>query len=40
MSYEFTVDTAALFSERYPQWVNLGLPAAGLDRARAAITTM
>jgi esterase FrsA len=40
MSYEFTVDTRALFSERYPQWANLGLPAADLDRVRAAITTM
>ena len=40
MSYEFSVDTQALFGERYAQWVNLGLPAADLDRARAAITTM
>ena len=40
MSYEFAVDATALVSERYPQWVNLGLPAADLDRVRAAITTM
>jgi esterase FrsA len=40
MSYEFPVDTAALMDERYPQWVNLGLPAADLDRVRASITTM
>jgi esterase FrsA len=40
MSYEFDVDTAALFGERCPQWVSLGLPAADLDRVRTAITTM
>jgi esterase FrsA len=40
MSYEFPVDTAALLGERHPQWVNLGLPAADLDRARASTTTM
>jgi len=40
MGYEFDVDTRALFTERYPQFVNLGIPAADLDRVRAAITTM
>src|SRR6266498_2312305 len=40
MGYEFAVDVRALFSERYPQWVNLGVPAADLDRVRAAVTTM
>lgn len=33
MTYEFPVDNAALYGERRPQFVNRGLPAAGLDAA-------
>jgi esterase FrsA len=40
MSYTFPVDTDALFGERLPQWTNLGVPRADLDRVRAAVTTM
>ena len=40
MGYEFVLDPQALFAERYPQFVNLGLPAGDLDRARARITEM
>jgi esterase FrsA len=40
MSYEFPVDTAALYGERRPQFVNQGLPAADLDEAAARVTQM
>ncbi len=40
MSYEFPVDTDALMSERFPQFVNLGIPAADLERAREGIKAM
>ncbi|MGW6421831.1 alpha/beta hydrolase family protein [Nocardia sp. NPDC055053] len=40
MSYQWPLDPADLFVERYPQMVNTGLPAADVDAARAAITEM
>ena len=40
MTYEFPVDTAALYGERRPQFVNQGLPAADLDQAASRITQM
>ena len=40
MGYEFDVDVGSLLAERYPQFVNLGLPAADLDRVRPRISTM
>ncbi|MFE2993589.1 alpha/beta hydrolase [Nocardia sp. NPDC059246] len=40
MTYEFPVDTAALFGERRPQFINLGLPAEDVDRTAARITEM
>ncbi len=40
MTYEFPVDTADLYGERRPQFVNQGLPAAGLDQAASRITQM
>jgi esterase FrsA len=40
MGYEFEVDVAALLEERHAQFVNLGLPAADLDRASSKITDM
>jgi esterase FrsA len=38
--YEFPVDVQALLAERFPQFVNLGLPAADLEEATARITAM
>ena len=40
MGYEFDVDVGSLLAERYPQFVNLGIAAADLDRVRPRITTM
>jgi esterase FrsA len=40
VAYEFAVDAEALFAERYPQFVNLGLVPEDLNRVRATITTM
>ncbi|WP_330253428.1 esterase FrsA [Nocardia sp. NBC_00565] len=40
MSYQWPLDPADLFGERYPQMVNTGLPAADVDGVRAAITDM
>ncbi len=40
MGYEFELDASSLLAERYAQFVNLGLPAADLDRVMTKITTM
>jgi len=40
MSYEFEVDAAALFAERYPQFLKLGIRVDRLNRVMAAVTTM
>jgi esterase FrsA len=40
MSYQWPLDTRDLFTERYPQMVNTGLPADDVDRVRAAIVEM
>lgn len=40
MTYEFAVDTTALYGERRAQFINLGLPAEDLDRTAAVITDM
>jgi esterase FrsA len=40
MSFQWPVDAEDLFSERYPQMVNTGLPALDVDAVRAAITQM
>jgi len=40
MSFQWPVDAADLFDERYPQMVNTGLPAPDVDAVRAAITEM
>jgi esterase FrsA len=40
MAYEFPLDHHALFEERYPQFLNLGIPREALDHVRAAITSM
>jgi esterase FrsA len=34
------VDASELFSERYPQMINTGLPVADVDAVHAAITDM
>jgi len=39
-NYEFPVDTAALYGERRPQFINQGLPAADLEEAAARVTQM
>src|ERR1700752_4446226 len=40
MSYQWPLDPRNLFSERYPQMANTGLPAADVDAVRAAVTDM
>ena len=40
MPYQWPLDPAELFVERYPQMVNTGLPARDADAMRAAITEM
>ncbi|WP_040699921.1 alpha/beta hydrolase [Nocardia vinacea] len=40
MSYQWPLDAAELFGERYPQMVNTGLPAADVNAVCAAITDM
>ncbi|WP_327098065.1 alpha/beta hydrolase [Nocardia vinacea] len=40
MSYQWSLDAQALFGERYPQMVSLGLPESDVDAVRAAITDM
>ena len=40
MPYQWPLDPHDLFSERYPQMVNTGLPAADVDAARGAIVEM
>jgi esterase FrsA len=40
MSYQWPLDPRGLFTERYPQMVNTGLPAADVDAVRAAIVEM
>jgi esterase FrsA len=40
MSYEWPLDVDNLFSERYPQMINAGVPAHDVDAVRAAITQM
>jgi esterase FrsA len=40
MAYEFTVDTAALYGERRPQFVNQGLASTDLDDAMSRVTGM
>jgi esterase FrsA len=40
MSFQWPVDAAELFGERYPQMVNTGLPAPDVDAVRAAIKLM
>lgn len=40
MSYEFPVDTDALYGERRAQFANQGLPVDELDRAMAKVTRM
>jgi esterase FrsA len=40
MSYQWPLDPRDLFTERYPQMVNTGLPAADVDAVRAAIADM
>lgn len=40
MSYEWPVDVAGLFGERYAQMINTGLPVQDVDAVRAAITQM
>jgi esterase FrsA len=40
MSYEWPVDVAGLFGERYAQMINTGLPAKDVDAVRAAVTEM
>ena len=39
MSYEWPVDVAGLFGERYAQMINTGLPVQDVDAVGAAITT-
>ena len=40
MSYQWPLDAAELFGERYPQMINTGLPVTDVDAVRAAITDM
>src|ERR1700752_1630858 len=40
MSYQWPLDPRDLFTERYPQMVNTGLPADAVDAARAATVEM
>ncbi len=40
MPYQWPLDPQDLFTERYPQMVNTGLPAAEVDATRAAISDM
>ena len=40
MSYEWPVDPQDLFSERYPQMINMGIPAKDAAAMRSAITQM
>jgi esterase FrsA len=40
MSYEWPVDAAGLFGERYAQMINTGLPAKDVDAVRAAVNEM
>ncbi|SEP19929.1 alpha/beta hydrolase family protein [Amycolatopsis saalfeldensis] len=40
MSYQWPLDAAELFGERYPQMINTGLPVADVDAVRAAVTDM
>jgi esterase FrsA len=40
MAYQWPLDPQELFTERYPQMVNTGLPVADADAMRAAITEM
>jgi esterase FrsA len=40
MPYQWPLDPRDLFTERYPQMVNTGLPAADVDAVRAAIAEM
>ncbi|WP_067821019.1 alpha/beta hydrolase family protein [Nocardia inohanensis] len=40
MAFQWKLDPAELFVERYPQMVNTGLPVADVDAVRAAITAM
>ena len=40
MPYQWPLDPRDLFTERYPQMVNTGLPAGDVDAVRAAIAEM
>ncbi|MFC8083140.1 alpha/beta hydrolase family protein [Streptomyces sp. NPDC057340] len=40
MSYQWPLEVEGLFTERYPQMVNTGLPAEDVDVVRSAITEM
>ncbi|MFJ6690503.1 alpha/beta fold hydrolase [Streptomyces sp. NPDC091294] len=40
MSYQWPLEVEGLFTERYPQMVNTGLPAGDVDVVRSAITEM